>query len=553
MITYKPWWFVLVLCRLATSQNLPALVLGGPLSDDPGIDVPGPPVTDAELEASLLDASLLEPPPEESPIATQTQHFQGDIILQTEDELYEILLNNETQAQNDAIANPDRKWPNAVIPYLISSSFSKRDRAVIVRAIAEFKKKTCIRLTPRTSQIDYVHIIRGQGCYSSIGRVRGGQTLSLGDNCVYFGTVVHELMHAAGFWHEQSRYDRDDYVTINWSNIIDDLEYNFEKKTRSVTKDLGLSYDFESVMHYSQYAFAINPQIPTIYPKQNGQKILGQRKGFSALDVKGLNLLYECGGEPIPKPSGCVDTNAFCSDWARKGECAKNSAYMHDYCKKSCNKCGTTTTTGPSQEFIPISNIVDHGGFRPGGAGPENLLQNEGYWNPNPKPWFVVFDLGKSHAVTSFQATNFGDTTHDMTAFKLESSEDLESWTQVKTVDNVKTGTSGAQIFKLSGTGRFWRFTVTATAEGFQPFLKRVAFFGFPMQCWSESNIPCSSSGVPEGKNFPHPEYCNKFIKCSGGKAIIKTCSRGKLFNHRNGFCSKTSNVCFCGVKTTRS
>ena len=67
---------------------------------------------------------------------------------------------------------------------------------------------------------------------------------------------MHELMHASGFWHEQSRADRDNHVTINWNNIKSGMEYNFLKYDLNRIDHLGASYDTCSVMHYGATAFA---------------------------------------------------------------------------------------------------------------------------------------------------------------------------------------------------------------------------------------------------------------------------------------------------------
>ncbi|XP_057309869.1 astacin-like [Hydractinia symbiolongicarpus] len=88
-------------------------------------------------------------------------------------------------------------------------------------------------------------------CWSYIGYTRFSQDLSLqAPGCVHKGVIVHELLHALGIFHEQSRADRDSYVQIHLENVQQGLEYNFDKES---TESLGVEYDPKSVMHYSRF------------------------------------------------------------------------------------------------------------------------------------------------------------------------------------------------------------------------------------------------------------------------------------------------------------
>ena len=80
---------------------------------------------------------------------------------------------------------------------------------------------------------------------------------------------MHELMHAAGFWHEQSRADRDEHITINWANIQSGMEFNFLKYDLRKIDHLGAKYDTCSVMHYGAYAFAKVSSRPNKYQEKD--------------------------------------------------------------------------------------------------------------------------------------------------------------------------------------------------------------------------------------------------------------------------------------------
>ena len=64
---------------------------------------------------------------------------------------------------------------------------------------------------------------------------RGAQIVSLArSGCVRKGIVMHELLHAVGFHHEQNRPDRDNYLNIYLENVKSGKEHNFRLMTNTV-------------------------------------------------------------------------------------------------------------------------------------------------------------------------------------------------------------------------------------------------------------------------------------------------------------------------------
>ncbi|XP_049602931.1 meprin A subunit beta [Syngnathus scovelli] len=206
---------------------------------------------------------------------------EGDIVL------------GEKQSRNSIIGEQYR-WPTT-IPYHMGDDLEINAKGVILKAFEQYRLKTCIDFKPWSGEPNYIGIFKGSGCFSSVGNQRvGKQRLSIGNNCDRIATIEHEFLHALGFWHEQSRADRDDYVEIMWDRISEGRENNFKIHNDTTSSSLGIPYDYGSMMHYSKTAFR-NGSEPTIVTKIPAfADVIGQRMEFSDNDLLKLSRLYNC-------------------------------------------------------------------------------------------------------------------------------------------------------------------------------------------------------------------------------------------------------------------
>lgn len=191
----------------------------------------------------------------------------------------------------------------------------------------EWENRTCIRFKERENETSYIHFFKGTGwgkygfiyiyllivllayvclhrihicnvssrCCSFVGFLNYGcQLVSIGQYCLNHATILHEIGHTIGFWHEQSRPDRDEHIFVLVHNIDPRYLSNFLKKDRSHVDSMGVPYDYNSIMHYPESALPRQPGLVTLRSKEWGIP-LGNAQELSRLDVLQANMLYRCG------------------------------------------------------------------------------------------------------------------------------------------------------------------------------------------------------------------------------------------------------------------
>ncbi|KAB7501141.1 Zinc metalloproteinase nas-7 [Armadillidium nasatum] len=140
----------------------------------------------------------------------------------------------------------------------------------------------------------YKFLCRSNLCGSFVGRVGGVQTLDLYGKCNrHIRTILHELLHVLGFEHEHTRRDRDNYITIYFANVMEGKKANFKKK-KSNFITYGVSYDYESIMHYDKFTFSKNGYITIITKDSKYQDKIGNSQILSEKDILKLKLMYKC-------------------------------------------------------------------------------------------------------------------------------------------------------------------------------------------------------------------------------------------------------------------
>lgn len=213
---------------------------------------------------------------------------EEDILLGSLEEARAFKERFENGHSRNAVvrSSAESLWDKGTVPFKIPSDFLEKDR--IFNAMQAIEREGHVHFVPAQNEKDFLDIVDVEGrCSSHVGKKGGAQRFVIGSRCAE-GSVMHELMHSLGVWHEQSRSDREKFIVIHTENIKSGKEHDFQIET---DERLVGTYDFGSIMHYSSRAFSKNG-LPTITRLDGSTGGMGQREELSRGDIEALHELY---------------------------------------------------------------------------------------------------------------------------------------------------------------------------------------------------------------------------------------------------------------------
>ncbi len=207
--------------------------------------------------------------------------YQGDVFL-TEDQL----TSGSKKAAGISLNN--NKWHCNTVYYKVNDNLLHKS-GEISAAIKHFESNSYLKFKEWTVEINYVEFVwDSAGCASYEGMRGGRQEIWIADWATA-GVVIHEIGHAIGLIHEHSRLDRNKYVIVEFSNIIDSEKHNFRRRPALYKSD----FDFNSIMLYNSFFFSKDRDtMPTILRKNPFGPYEAKREVLSPGDIDVINQIY---------------------------------------------------------------------------------------------------------------------------------------------------------------------------------------------------------------------------------------------------------------------
>ena len=200
--------------------------------------------------------------------------IDGDIQIRIEE--WEAAMSDEGGPR--AVFGTVNYW-GSTVPYDFAGNVNATNQQAALNAMNAVSALAGITFRLRIAgDPDWIRFNASTFNNSPVGR-QGGQQII---NIVSWGNqiiIVHEIYHSLGFWHEQSATDRNNYVTINTTNICGasavpgnpcnanvcqlcaDGMGNFISCAFNFDIQAGTGfwgpYDFDSIMHYGRTAFSV--------------------------------------------------------------------------------------------------------------------------------------------------------------------------------------------------------------------------------------------------------------------------------------------------------
>ncbi|KAK6725992.1 hypothetical protein RB195_004362 [Necator americanus] len=148
--------------------------------------------------------------------------FQSDIVL-TEEQANEIVDVDNSGNRTKRQAFRDGNYPRTIwstgVNFFFDPSAGPDIQRIFKKGAALWQKDTCIDFRMDNRAPNRIRVFREDGCWSFVGNLNRQQDLSLGKGCETVAIAAHEIGHALGFFHTQSRHDRDDFIVFNPQNV----------------------------------------------------------------------------------------------------------------------------------------------------------------------------------------------------------------------------------------------------------------------------------------------------------------------------------------------